>query len=64
MIKTLISAVAAALVAGGIGAAAIGLLTTLAEASAGIKTALNWYNPVGGVTHTVRITSDWPVSSP
>ena len=42
--------VAAALVAGGIGAAAIGLLTTLAEASTGIKDALNWYNPVGPLT--------------
>lgn len=39
--------VAAAMVAGGIGAATIGLLTILAEASAGIKNALNWYNPVG-----------------
>jgi hypothetical protein len=42
--------VAAALVAGGIGAAAIGVLTTLAEASVGIKNALNWYNPVGPLT--------------
>ncbi|HLF28015.1 MAG TPA: hypothetical protein VJG32_16900 [Anaerolineae bacterium] len=39
--------VAAALIAGGLGAAAIGLLTTLAEASEPIKNALNWYNPVG-----------------
>jgi hypothetical protein len=44
------SPVAAAMVAGGIGAASIGLLTTLAEASAGIKNALNWYNPVGPLT--------------
>ena len=42
--------VAAALVAGGIGATAIGLLTVLAEASTGIKNALNWYNPVGPLT--------------
>lgn len=42
--------VAAALVAGGIGAATIGLLTTLAEASVGIRNALNWYNPVGPLT--------------
>lgn len=39
--------VAAALVAGGIGAAVIGLMTVLAEASAGIKTALTWSVPVG-----------------
>lgn len=39
--------VAAALLAGGLGAATIGLLTTLADASAAIKNALNWYNPVG-----------------
>jgi hypothetical protein len=39
--------VAAALIAGGIGAAALGLATSLAEASAGIRTALNWTNPVG-----------------
>lgn len=39
--------VAAALIAGGLGAATIGLMTTLAEASTGIKNALNWYNPVG-----------------
>ena len=42
--------VAAALIAGGLGAAAIGLLTTLAEASEPIKNALNWYNPVGPLT--------------
>jgi hypothetical protein len=42
--------VAAALVAGGIGCAAIGLLTTLAEASVTIKDSLNWYNPVGPLT--------------
>ncbi len=42
--------VAAALIAGGLGAATIGLLTTLAEASEPIKNALNWYNPVGPLT--------------
>jgi len=40
-------AAAAAFVASGIGCLMIGLLTTLAEASAGIKAALNLYNPVG-----------------
>lgn len=39
--------VAAALLAGGIGAAALGIITTLSEASASIASALNWYNPVG-----------------
>ena len=42
--------VAAALVAGGIGATTIGLLTVLAEASAGIKDALNWWSPAGPLT--------------
>lgn len=39
--------VAAALLAGGIGAAVLGLVTVLNEASPGISAALNWYNPVG-----------------
>ena len=39
--------VAAALLAGGIGSAVLGLLTFGAEASEGIKTLMNWYNPVG-----------------
>lgn len=39
--------VAAALLAGGVGAAVTGLMTVLAEASAGIKTALTWSVPVG-----------------
>jgi hypothetical protein len=38
---------AAAMVAGGTGTFVIGLLTTLAEASEGIKDALNLTNPVG-----------------
>lgn len=42
--------VAAALIAGGIGATTIGLMTVLAEASEPIKNALNWYNPVGPLT--------------
>jgi len=42
--------VAAALVAGGIGATAIGTLTVLAEASVGIKNALNWWSPAGPLT--------------
>ncbi|KAF0108060.1 MAG: hypothetical protein FD146_1074 [Anaerolineaceae bacterium] len=41
--------VAAALLAGGIGSAVLGLATISVEASAAIKTALNWYNPVGSL---------------
>jgi hypothetical protein len=39
--------VAAALVAGGLGAATLGLLTVLAEASKAVSGALNWWNPAG-----------------
>lgn len=42
--------VAAALVGGAIGSATIGLMTVLAEASAGMKDALNWWNPAGPLT--------------
>jgi hypothetical protein len=42
--------VAAALLAAGIGSAAMGLVTTLAAASSDFATALNWYNPVGPLT--------------
>jgi len=42
--------VAAALVAGGIGAAVIGLATVLAEASKSFEHALNWWNPAGPLT--------------
>lgn len=38
---------AAAVVAAGIGTAALGLLTTLAAASRGIQSFLNFYAPVG-----------------
>ena len=38
---------AAALLASGIGAAALGLITTSAEMVASIKTALTWFDPVG-----------------
>ncbi|MEP7358668.1 MAG: hypothetical protein ABI847_15585 [Anaerolineales bacterium] len=47
--------VAAALVAAGIGATTIGLMTVLAEASVPIKNALNWYNPVGPLTGKVLL---------
>ena len=38
---------AAAFVASGVGCAALGLFTTLAEASGGIKSFLNWWDPAG-----------------
>ncbi|KAF0110049.1 MAG: hypothetical protein FD147_1924 [Chloroflexi bacterium] len=41
---------AAALLAGGIGAMTLGLMTVLAVASAGIKTALTWMNSVGSLS--------------
>lgn len=47
--------VAAALVAGGIGSAVLGLMTTLAEASPPFGTALNWYAPVGPLTGKVLV---------
>jgi hypothetical protein len=37
----------AAMVAAGIGTAAVGVLTTLAEISPGLKNVLNFYDPVG-----------------
>jgi hypothetical protein len=40
-------AAAAAVLAAAIGVLAIGVLTTVAEASEGIKDFLNWYNPTG-----------------
>jgi hypothetical protein len=39
--------ISAAILAAGIGAAALGLFTTLAEASTGIKDWLQWSEPVG-----------------
>jgi len=42
-----LGAAAAAIVAAGIGCAALGLFTTLAEVSTGVKGWLNWYNPAG-----------------
>ncbi|MCK6209093.1 hypothetical protein KZX45_00865 [Georgenia sp. EYE_87] len=39
--------VSAAILAGGVGAFALGVLTTLAEASEGFKNLLNLYDPVG-----------------
>ena len=42
--------VTAAMVAGGLGCATIGLMTVLAAASKNISNALNWWNPAGPLT--------------
>jgi hypothetical protein len=39
--------VAAALLAGGIGSAVLGLVTFSVELSEGVKNAMSWYKPVG-----------------
>jgi hypothetical protein len=49
-VTTKLGAASAAFVASGIGCLAIGLLTTLAEVSEGLKNALNWWNPAGPLT--------------
>lgn len=41
---------AAAILAGGVGSAFYGLMVVLVEASAGIKSALTWWNPAGPLT--------------
>lgn len=41
---------AAAILASALGVFVIGLLTTLSEASSGIGSILNWYNPSGSLT--------------
>jgi hypothetical protein len=45
--------IAAAIIAGGIGAAALGLFTTLAEASEGVKDWLQWSDAVGPLSGKV-----------
>jgi hypothetical protein len=45
--------IAAAIIAGGIGAAALGLFTTLAEASEGAKDWLQWSDAVGPLSGKV-----------
>jgi hypothetical protein len=47
--------VAAALLAGGIGCAAIGVTTTLAEASPAVATAFTWSAPVGPLSGKVGV---------
>jgi hypothetical protein len=45
--------IAAAVIAGGIGAAVLGLFTTLAEASTGVKNWLQWSDAVGPLSGKV-----------
>jgi len=47
--------IAAAVIAGGIGAAALGVLTTLAEASEGIREWLQWSDAVGPLSGKVLL---------
>jgi len=47
---------AAALLAGGIGALVMGLLTTISEGVASFSTALNWYNPAGPLSGKTTLT--------
>ena len=47
--------VVAVLLGGGIGAATLGLTTTLGESSKAIGNALNWFNPVGSLTGKVAV---------
>jgi hypothetical protein len=49
--------VAAALVAAGIGVLVLGVLTTLSEASAGVKDFLQWSDAVGPLMGTVILAS-------
>ena len=53
----------AAFVSAGIGCLAIGVLTTAAEASAGLKDTLNLYNPVGPLSgKTVGAVIVWLIA--
>jgi len=47
---------AAALLAGGIGAAFMGFVTTLSAAVASFSAALNWYNPAGPLSGKTTLT--------
>lgn len=55
--------IAAAIIAGGIGAAALGLFTTLAEANADVKDWLDWNSRVGPLSgKTVMAVIVWLVA--
>ncbi len=54
---------AAAILASGIGCLALGLLTTLAQALAGAREALNFYGPTGPMSgKTILATAVWLVA--
>ena len=54
---------AAAILASGIGCLALGLLTTLAQALAPVREALNFYNPTGPMSgKTILATMVWLVA--
>lgn len=61
--KTPLGVAAAAFLASGIGSLVIGLLTTGAVISVGLKNALNWWNPAGPLTGktTVGVIA-WAIS--
>jgi hypothetical protein len=50
-------AAAAAIVAAGIGCTVLGILVTAAEASQGIRSTLNMYNPVGPLSGKTIVAS-------
>lgn len=55
--------VAAAILAGGVGALALGVFTTLAEASTSVKDFLSFYDPVGPLSgKTICAVVVWLVS--
>jgi len=55
--------IAAAIIAGGIGAAALGVFTTLAEASTGVKDWMQWSDRVGPLSgKTIMAVLVWLVS--
>ena len=47
--------IAAAVIAGGVGAAALGVVTTLAEASEGLRNWLQWSDAVGPLSGKVLV---------
>ena len=55
--------IAAAIIAGGVGAAVLGVVTTLAEASAGVKDWLQWSDRVGPLSgKTILAVAVWLVA--
>ena len=55
--------IAAAIIAGGVGAAALGVVTTLAEASTGVKDWLQWSDRVGPLSgKTILAVGVWLLS--